>query len=646
MNHDSEVGTPVASDPATAESLASAGGSPAVVGDVIERFSQRVERFGAEAAALGARSRLVSNLRGLSFGAAAITGITALVQESGTWGIISAGLAIVFFALVTIHSRVLAAEEMAQRWVQVNKDALLRNSSRFKEIPENGARFGNPIHPYADDLDLFGPASLFQRICTARTQFGQQRLAAYLMNRATSEEIAARQEAARELAPQLDVRQRLEALALAVVADGRTPGREQSATLDAEPLLAWAESNPGLSSKPSFVVVAWVSPIVVVATVAAAWHFGWHPMAWLLPLIAQALLLMSVRLHTAAVFAAVSANQGLFLRFGPMLEVLEKLPAQSERLRELKRETESTEHEPPSQAMREFERIVSWFELRHNGLVHPFVNGLLMWDVHCVLRLESWQRRSGKQLRRWFSALGELEALAALAAVAHDNPDFVWPRIVEGETRFEASELGHPLLSREVAVTNDIDLGGAGKALLVTGSNMSGKSTLLRAVGVNAVLAMAGAPVCAGRLTMSPVAVRTSMRIRDSLEQGVSHFYAELRKLKGVVDALAGSAPVLFLLDEILHGTNSRERQIGARWVLSELLRNGAMGAVSTHDSGLCELPSPLMEHVRQVHLREIAEAGELRFDYKLHPGPVRSGNALRLMRSLGLQVPDIEGSV
>lgn len=615
---------------------------------VLELFSQRVARFTAEAEALGSRSRLVSNLRGLCFGGAAISGITALVRESGTLGWLSAALGIMFFVLVTVHSRVIAAEDLALRWVQVNKDALLRNSSRFKEIPENGARFSNAIHPYADDLDLFGPASLFQRICTARTHFGQQRLAAYLMNRANAAEIAARQEAARELAPQLDVRQRLEALAIAVAAPlaGSRSASDKSATLDAEPLLAWAEGPPGLSSKPSFVAVAWVSPIVVVSLVSAAWALDWHPLAWLLPLIAQALLLMSVRVHTAAVFAAVSSNQGLFLRFGPMLQVLEALEPSSQRLSELKRETQSTEQEPPSRAMREFERIVSWFELRHNGLIHPFVNGLLMWDVHCVLRLENWQRRCGKQLRQWFTALGEFEALATLAAAAHDNPDFVWPQVDEGTTHFQAIALGHPLLARDGRVTNDIDLGGAGKALLVTGSNMSGKSTLLRAVGVNAVLAMAGAPVCAQGLSMSPVAVRTSMRIRDSLDQGVSHFYAELRKLKGVVDALAGSAPVLFLLDEILHGTNSRERQIGARWVLAELLRKGAMGAVSTHDSGLCELPTPLMEHVRQVHLREIAEAGELRFDYKLHPGPVRSGNALRLMRSIGLQVPESDESV
>src|SRR5690606_5832839 len=218
---------------------------------------------------------------------------------------------------------------------------------------------------------------------------------------------------------------------------------------------------------------------------------------------------------------------------------------------------------------------------------------------------------------------------------AHNNPDFAWPDFVADRTCFEAKSLAHPLIFKG-RVANDISLPSAGRALLVTGSNMSGKSTLMRAIGVNAVLAQAGAPVCAASLRMSALSVRTSMRISDSLEQGISHFYAELHKLKAVLDSRGGEVPVLFLLDEILHGTNSRERQIGARWVLSQLLQSGAIGAVSTHDSGLCTLPEPLMSAVEQVHLREITEGSEMTFDYKLRPGPVQSGNALRLMRSLG----------
>jgi DNA mismatch repair ATPase MutS len=283
---------------------------------------------------------------------------------------------------------------------------------------------------------------------------------------------------------------------------------------------------------------------------------------------------------------------------------------------------------------------VGWFDLRHNGLLHPLVNVLVLWDIHCTLALERWQKQVGKHLRGWFEVIGWFEALSSLAAFARDEPGAVYPELVSDTVVFDAEGLGHPLIAPGRRVPNDVVLPGPGSALLVTGSNMSGKSTLLRAMGLASVLALAGAPVVARRLRMSRLAPATSIRVADSLEAGVSHFYAEIAKLKRVVDAAKGEAPVLFLLDEILHGTNSRERQIGARWVLAELLALGSLGAISTHDQELCRLPDSMMSTVRLVHLRESVNDGVMSFDYKVYPGPVTSGNALRLMRSVGLDVP------
>jgi DNA mismatch repair ATPase MutS len=256
--------------------------------------------------------------------------------------------------------------------------------------------------------------------------------------------------------------------------------------------------------------------------------------------------------------------------------------------------------------------------------------------------LERWQKESGRALAPWLTALGQWEALSSLAGMAHDNPDFTFPEMVDGASVFEAKGLGHPLIPARVRVGNDVILGGPGTALLVTGSNMSGKSTLLRAMGLAAVLGLAGGPVCARHVRLSPMRVYTSMRISDSLSAGVSHFYAELKKLRAALLASRGEYPVFFLLDEILHGTNSDERQIGARWILGELIEAGATGAVSTHDLALCALPENLMPRVRTVHLRESVDGEQMTFDYKLRPGPVSGGNALLLMRSLGLNVPVI----
>jgi DNA mismatch repair ATPase MutS len=363
--------------------------------------------------------------------------------------------------------------------------------------------------------------------------------------------------------------------------------------------------------------------------------------AFTAPLAVQLVLVFLARNETARVFTAVSSTEGAFLRYGTMLELVENLKAGSALLASLRDRLRGGETALlPSQAMKDFRRKVGWFDLRHNGLIHPFVNLLLLWDIHCVLALERWQRRVGRATRGWFQALGDVEALASFSTLAYDEPTFSFPELDDGPAKFEATGLGHPLIDAPQRVLNDLALPGPGTALLVTGSNMSGKSTLLRAMGLAAVMALAGAPVCARQLRLTRLAVRTSIRISDSLMGGISHFYAELGKLKAVVSATDAHEPVFFLLDEILHGTNSRERQIGARWVLAELLQRGALGAVSTHDMALCQLPDDLMKRVTLVHFRESVADNKMTFDYLLRSGPVTSGNALRLMQLVGLDVP------
>jgi DNA mismatch repair ATPase MutS len=270
-----------------------------------------------------------------------------------------------------------------------------------------------------------------------------------------------------------------------------------------------------------------------------------------------------------------------------------------------------------------------------------------MWDVHCAAALLRWRARAGAHVRDWLETLAEVEALASLGGFAHEHPSFVFPELAP-EATVDARGLGHPLIADDKRVGNDVRLASASpardvtsRALVVTGSNMSGKSTLLRAIGVNVLLANAGAPVCATAARIGPARIATSMRIDDSLEQGVSHFYAELRRLKRVIDLARETPlpPVLFLLDEILHGTNSRERVLGACAVVKELLARGALGAVSTHDLGITALEKELGGLVENVHFEEQVRGEEMSFDYVLRPGIVQSSNALRLMRAVGIDV-------
>ena len=629
-------------------------------------YATRAQRFEAEVEAQFARSRLFSNLRGLMFGVAVIA---ALFAAFGSERVVAAAFAlpaaIAFAVLVVWHSRILAAEDEARRWAQVNRDAQARCAGRWRQLLEDGERFEKISHPYAADLDLFGQGSLFQRVCVAHTRFGQEALARLLTEPASVKEIRLRQNAVSVLAPELEARQRLEALALAVVetAASRTDNSENSTSStapaaanagesgdsrkrvarprapDPEALLRWAESEPRLERDALLVWGARLLPPLTLAAIAGATLFGLHPLIWVAPLLLQIALAVRASAETTRVFTAVSATEGAFLRYGAMLELLENLALSSTLLESLRDRLLAAEVRP-SLLMKDFRSKVGWFDLRHNGLVHPFANALLLWDIHCVLALERWQRRCGKVVRGWFAALGELEALSSLAGFAHDEKNVCFPEVVDGAAVFDAAALGHPLIDASHRVTNDVSLPQPGRALLVTGSNMSGKSTLLRAMGLAAVMAFAGAPVCAARLKIARSTLRTSVRVSDSLEHGVSHFYAEINKLKAVVDAAQKDEPVLFLLDEILHGTNSRERQIGARWVLGELLQRGAIGAVSTHDMELCRLPDSLMPSVTMVHFRESVENGKMSFDYKLRPGPVTAGNALRLMQIIGLDVP------
>jgi hypothetical protein len=610
-------------------------------------YAERAEQHRKRAAQLGGRSRRVSNLRGLAFGTAVIGAVLAILGGNGPSGSVAAAAALSFVGLVVWHSRIIAEEDNALRHSRVNLDAEARTTNVWKTLASDGSRFASDAHPYSADLDLFGPGSLYQRLSVAHTRFGEEALARFLSEPASSDAIRRRQEACRALAPCLDDRQRLEALAIAVVQPslgtdlgGRARGtHKKSEPPNPEPLLRWAEGEAWLSPRLPLVVLSYALPIATLVLALGARLFGWSGAAWVAPFAASIAVVAAVRAEADRVFAAVSATRGAFLRYGPMFELVERLESSSALLGELKSGLLASSTRP-SEAMRRFERVVGWFDLRHNGMIHPFANAFLLWDAHCLMRLEAWQRDAGRHARAWFSALGEVEALSSFAGLAFDEPGFAWPEITSGPACFEAHGLGHPLVSRAERVTNDVTIPEPGRALLVTGSNMSGKSTLLRSMGVAAVLALSGAPVCAARLRLSPLAVRTSIKISDSLARGVSHFYAEVARLKAVVDATAGPLPVFFLLDEILHGTNSNERQIGARWILGELVRKHAIGAVSTHDVGLCQLPEALMAQVEQCHFRESVEEGRMTFDYRLLPGPVSGGNALRLMRLVGLPVP------
>jgi hypothetical protein len=599
-------------------------------------YEARAERYGVERDRLAKVSLRVSNARGLAFVVFAGGGGFALFGSGGIAAAIVSALGLLgFIALVVYHSKVIDQQALAERWVQVNRDAAARvTPNGWHKLPHDGRSFRDIEHPYLEDLDIVGHGSLFQRLCTAQTQVGQSRLFGMLSRPCSGEELVARQQSVRTLAPQLEFRQHLEVLAMGT----RSLANKSdvlAAASNLEPFLQWAEAARDANELRRFGLLSWALPIAT-ATVTILVLLGTLPLWVMFAFLALHLMaLVKARPHLQTLVRALSKAEGMVERAGPLFQLMEgnaEVGWIRQRL--------TTGKESASVALRRLSRIGGWFELRHNGLVYPFVNLAVLWDVHCWLGFEHWQANYGTKARDWFATFGDIEALCSLANLAHDEPGCCYAEMVTDGPGIEALAVGHPLIPVAERVTNDVTGLNPGFGLLVTGSNMSGKSTYLRAIGMAAVLGLAGGPVCAERLRVRQLQLITSMRISDSVAGGVSHFYAELLKLKRVLDAANGAEPVLFLLDEILHGTNSRERQIGARYTVAELLRANAFGAVSTHDSGLCALTGELAARLTQVHFRESVAQDQMIFDYKVYPGPVTEGNALRLMQRVGIPVP------
>lgn len=603
-----------------------------------EFYAERVERHRVIHERLTRKSRWLSNLRGLSFATWTLSWGFSLFGSAGLAGVLLGAAALLaFLGLVGYHARVISAESMESRWISTNQDAQARVSADgWHGLAFDGAPFRDPNHPYADDLDVFGPASLYQRLCVAKTRAGQAKLAAWLKAPTTPTMVRERQALIAELAPELDLRQTFEVLARATL-----PARAGAVSTpnDLEALFSWGEAAPMLLGARWLKLTGRLLPVLTSLLLGLA-YLGFVS-GWLgvVSLLTHVFVLQKTRDARVQLVGMLATSEQTVLAVEPLFALLETSPSTG-RAREAFDRTLKGQANPPSQACKHLRRIAGWFELRHNGLIYPFINIYLLWDVQCAIAFDAWRQEYGKHLRSWFSVLGEFEALSSLAGFLYDEPNTCFAELTESQASFEAEALAHPLLHPSVRVANDLPSLGAGEGLLVTGSNMSGKSTFLRAMGLSVVLGLAGGPVCARRLRLRPVALVTSMRISDSLASGVSHFYAELRKLKAVIDASQGSMPVFFLLDEILHGTNSRERQIGARWILSQLLQRDALGAVSTHDLALCELSGHLAERLHLVHFRENVVSGEMTFDYLLRKGPVTEGNALRLMQKMGLEVP------
>jgi hypothetical protein len=539
---------------------------------------------------------------------------------------------LLYFAMAVSHGRILRQRSRAESAAAFYRRGIARIEDRWVGTGQTGDRFRSDQHVYAEDLDLFGRGCLFELLSTARLPMGENHLAEWLCASSSKPAILERQGLVAELREKLDLHR-----------DLAVTGDEVRARLNPESLTGWAESKrvmPGAVSRAAAIVLTLAAVAALVFYLAT---FTYWPL--LSVLLAEVFFRRSLRRRAEAVVEGISCNAEGLLLFADILQRLEKEPFSSPRLQTFAAELER-DGQPASLFVRKLARIVYWIDAHHSLLGH-LLEVPLLYTAQVAFVAEAWRQRYGARMRASVEIVGEIEALISLATYSYEHPADPFPEFAESQdaqAHFDGVELGHPLIAAARCVRNSVRLDVDTRVLLVSGSNMSGKSTLLRAVGINTVLAMAGAPVRSKSLRLTPLNVGTRIHSTDSLQEGRSTFYTEILHIRRVFDLANGAGAsdrpaLLFLFDELLEGTNSKDRRIGAESLIRGLLQRRAIGIVTTHDLALTEITSALGNSIRNVHFEDQVEDGKMRFDYKLRDGVVTKSNALALMRLIGLEM-------
>ncbi len=587
-------------------------------------YRQRLAGARADAERLQRRERRVGTLRLYVFVIGIALAWAAFDKDALPPAIVALPIG-AFAALLVHHGRVITERETAQRLVAYYSHGMARIEGTWSALGERGQRFADTAHAYTSDLDIFGQGSLFQLLCTARSAAGLATLAGWLSGPADPAEIGERQRAVEELRPDVERRERL-----ALVGD------TEATEFDPDHLVSWSKRP----TSAALIGMRVVAATLVAATITTFFLQGLgvvSPEIFLGALAVQGVFGLRRRAANNDVVLSLELAAAELASLAHLLREIEDGEFRSPKLAQL-RQSLAADDSSASARIRQLHRLIQLLDARRNMIFAP-LSVFFLWTSQTCMAIEAWRARNGPELPQWLRAVGEYESLCALSGFAYERVDAAFPEVVDGPPRFEAQALRHPLMTEERCVANDIALNDENALLLISGSNMSGKSTLLRTVGTNAVLAQMGAPVCGDSLRMSPLQVGTSMRTQDSLLDGTSAFYAEIKRLKQIVDMAGSHRPLLFMLDEVLHGTNSHDRRLGAEAVARTLLERGAIGLVTTHDLSLAEIAEHLAPRARNVHFADRLIDDEMVFDYRMHDGPVRGSNALGLMRAIGLDV-------
>jgi DNA mismatch repair ATPase MutS len=527
----------------------------------------------------------------------------------------------IFVLLVLKHSRLFAQRVHLENLVKINTREIKAVGGDYSDF-SSGIEFIDAHHPYTHDLDIFGEGSLYQALNRSHTQHGKKKLADALSSLLTSKDaVATRQEAIGELRDRVDFRQHVEAAGWEI----------DELPTDREELLTWIKQKPFLYPKPFFRIGLIVIPVVTILLVIGAFFVPQLKILAALMAAAQWAILGIHSKKVSAFHEYISRKKNILKKYSSLLYYL-----QQEKFTSAQMSKVTAAAHQADQKMKKLASLVSALNARANSMTTLVVNSLLLYDLQCVYRLEQWKEENTLNLQQWLDAISDTEVLNSLAAFGFNHPGFIDAEISDSFS-LEATGMGHPLIDPSACVVNDIVAGNGPSVLIITGANMAGKSTFLRTLGINVVLALNGAPVFAKKFKCPLINLRTGMRTADSLKDHQSYFYAELDRLKSIMDDLRSNQPLLILLDEILKGTNSTDKQAGSIALVKQLLPHPCLALIATHDLALGELEKEYPSQVQNFHFEPNIENDQLSFDYKLKPGVAQKMNATFLMKKMGI---------
>lgn len=535
----------------------------------------------------------------------------------------------IFIILVIYHGTIKEKVLFSQNMIRINEDYLKRISGKWTDFKDMGEEFIDREHPYSFDLDLVGKKSLFQMINVTNTFMGRENLVkALLFPKFNAEEIRDRQEAVEELAGKIDFCQNIEYI-------GRSTKIRLQSPLK---LLNYMEEKSSFIKSTILKRILYFIPMVTIPFALVVFAFGIDSLKQLVSFVftVQLIIWLIAALKLNARLGMVGEYKNTLEEYLKILKVIENEEFTSKKMKQMK---ENLFHGKSSAitAIKNLYYISEKINVRTNGILYVALNILFLWDYQCIFSLEGWKEANGANIKNWLNEIGILEELISISVFSHINEKNVFPEITDGKPRIIAKALGHPLITIDTRVNNDVEL--ENNIFIITGSNMSGKTTFLRTIGINLVLAYAGGKICGEYMSTSIMEMYTSMRITDDLQEGISTFYGELIRIKEIIKAAEMNSNLIFLIDEIFRGTNSRDRITGAEAVIKHLNKSKVIGAITTHDLELCALDNS--ERIKNYHFEEHYENNKILFDYKLRKEKSKTTNAKYLMRIVGIELED-----